>query len=198
MNRVQEFGSRGKEYLTNLDLKTKYQNMKGRVRLPDVENRFLVNARTSSDEPIRSNDGLALPTEKLFTVLVGLYKIYLVVAVIGIILTAIVFVAASVMMIDDDRSEIRDVAPIAVPILALILAVMVVHNIISWTGILTFRLRYMWADLWLHCLSLAAVLVYVFLSVDAGGVVLLVVSAILVVLVYSLIHEIRAANPGQA
>jgi hypothetical protein len=29
-------------------------------------------------------------------------------------------------------------------------------------------------------------------------VVLLVVSAILVVLVYSLIHEIRAANPGQA
>ena len=181
---------KSKEFFNNMDLKNKF-------KLSDIESRFLVPRREEGDEPARSRDGLLLPPERLFWILVALYKVYLFLASISTVMITVIFSVTSVMLLLDRRVEEKDVVALAVPILLLIALVLIAHNIIGWIAIVTLRMRYLWADLWLHCLGLAVGLSYVFIdpSIDSG--VGLVINVALVAFVYGLIREIRAANPGQ-
>lgn len=171
---------------------------KRNAKLPGVESRYLT-PRTSSDDAVRSAEGLALPSERLFVVLVGIYKIYQTVAAVVIILATILFLLISYLMITDEREEANKVSAYGVPLLILASAFLIANNVVGWIAILTYRMRYLWANLWLHCVALAATLAYMFLmmSLDYLSVVILVVNIGLVAIVYVLIHEIHVANPGQ-
>lgn len=131
--------------------------------MPGVESRYLA-PRTSSDEAVRSVEGLALPSEGLFVVLVGVYKVYQAIAAVLIVLATILFLMSSYLLITDGREKDQSVAAFGVPILLLTSAFLIANNVVGWVAILTYRMRFLWANLWLHCVALATTLAYMFSS----------------------------------
>lgn len=180
---------RSKEFINNLDLKNK-------LKLHDLEARFIVpRPADGTGEPVRSRDDRALPMERLFWFLVALYKVYLFVESICIVLVTVVFGIAILILIRDEREKEEESVAIAVPILILVALIMIAHNVVAWTGIITFRLRYMWADVWLNCLAIITTIAYLILLFSVGTLVGLLINIVALSVVYFLIHLIRAANP---
>lgn len=196
-----------KVVLAGVKASVKNKYAAARDRLPDVESskRWIATKSTASasvnsndDEPNRTSEGLLVPTEGLFGILVGLYKVYLVIGTMVGILYLVLFGIATVMIAQDEDEKIRDILPFAVPAMAIVALVVWVHLVIGWIGIQGLKLRYLWIDLWLHCLMLVTNIALLFVSVTANSGIALLIQVALVVLVYFVIHEMRSANPGVA
>lgn len=171
-------------------------DIQDKFRLSDIEPRFHYYdpVRRDSELP-HTSEGLILPTEQLFSGLVTLYRVYLVVWSMVIALITAVFLISSVLLIRDERSKERDIASLAIPILGLVALLLIVHNCVSWMGIMTFKMRYIWADIWLHCLEFATAIVSLMFFRSLGNGIAIGIKGALIALLYGLINEFRSANP---
>ena len=199
------------------------ESIKNKVRFPDIEARWL-SARfkgrsgtatggaagdgdnnngsdggelgTRSTSPTtRTPEGLLIPEDRLFFLMQGIYKLYLIQAFIALAVGTVAGIAVSVLMLVDRRQEVRDLAPFALPILLVSFLICWIHTVIGWIGVSRLRPRFLWIDLWLHCLALATALTYAYLSFTLPSVSVVLLEAVLAALVYGVIHEIQIVNP---
>lgn len=152
-------------------------------------------ASREEDGQLLTVDGLIIPKDSSFGLLVGLYKVYLMATTITAVLMVFVFGLGSVMMVLDDREELQEVSSFAIQLMSLTVLVVWAHVVFAWIGILRLKTAFLWIDLWFHCLLLTTTITCSIISFNFVTGSVIVIQVGLVALVFHVIHELYPKPP---
>ena len=160
-------------------------------------------------DPHKNNDGLTIPSTRLFGILIAIKKTIL---ILNSILIGVCIIALILFQVGSDTLEKIELKNedqeakwermiamfrLLMPVVIVVIALSAMHNIIAWIGITTLRLRYLHIDFWCQCFF-RGFWVALMLKVEPYSAFGILIAEVFVVgITNGIIRQIKNANMEQ-